>query len=258
MDPVDLRKMVSSLADAFNEYNNLFNDEEQMFIEHCQIKLDNDEQLTNQEIFRLNAFYKNRGIEAMRLKEEEERVERAVYERKQKAFRDRVGVDPLEIIDTMLGTDRLSQDSREWLERFRRDLKLDGKLSGMELKILFEIWRDFTTPMWLKAFRFVKGSWSGLDVTWLEALLGVLVLFPFIFLFLWWAVSSTAEQIERRSQGDPIAKIHCTGGHYRMKTVEDKGEVWEGFTTDQMFVQAPKAVCSIEFLDGKPRQGETP
>jgi len=259
MEPVDLRKMVSSLADSFNKYNDLFSKQELLFIEHCQIKLDNDEQLINQEISQLNDLFIDRGIETMRRKEEEKRVEREIYEQKEKAFRNRVGVDPLEIIDTMLGTNRISQDTRDRLELFRRELKLDEKLSGLELKILFETWRDFTIPLWMKAFQWM---WDVLKVARemdLFTLAFRLAVLLFICFFLWWVVSPGAKEIERKSQGDHIAKIHCTGGYYTMRTVEDRGDTWEGFTTDRMFIQAPKAVCSIEWPGGKPRgRGETP
>ena len=82
MEEVDPRKMVSSLAESIHEYGGNFSEEEELFVKHCGIKLDNDEQLNDKELYRLCAFYQKRGIEMMRQMTEMLRLERENYERK--------------------------------------------------------------------------------------------------------------------------------------------------------------------------------
>jgi hypothetical protein len=86
----------------------------------------------------------------------------------------------------------------------------------------------------------------------LYALLGALVA-SFICLFLWWwSHSPVAREIEIKSQGYTIV-VTCTRQTYRLVSIEDKGDMWEGITDRAGFVRAPKAVCSVLWLEGKPK-----
>jgi hypothetical protein len=243
---VSLRAMVSSLIESIHEYSVNFSQEERLFVEHCQIKLDNDEQLTNQEIFRLNAFYRERGIEAMREKEERNRSEREQAEKKAAQFREKTGVDPMRMIEILLASEKCPDRNR--LLIMQRELEEDGRLSSLELKRLFEMWREFTLPWWVRAWRWL----SGLDWSLITIVGGIIFLVGIVVVFI-----GGIAFMECRS--DLAAKIRCSGGthgvtHY-MKTVEEKKDMWEGYNTSGNFIQAPKMSCSINWIQARPSDG---
>jgi len=244
-DPIELLVDLEHGVDTGME----FKESEIDFLIAIRKKCWEQHELQSSEIIALFHLWRSKGFKTKEEKKEErekEHRERNLAEEANADFQEEVGLDPKAMIEEMLSSWKLrsgwflplSAYDVEILKLMLEKMNSGTLLSTSELHALMRRWEEYTVPWPTLIWRVAK------DLPW-----GIIVVICTAVLFVVVCTYAVSTPFRVRELADVTAELNCVRYTYFMKSLEDKGDSWEGYDYLDRFVKAPKETCSVRWKE---------